>query len=138
MLNIRFEIPGKPRGKGRPRFGRARVYTDDKTAQYERAIRYGFMEAAPGLQHGTKHHGAVRVSILAEFAPPRGGKAAKATIVGSEPMPYLHAPDADNIAKAVLDGLNGAAFADDRQVYRVDVCKFYGEADRIVVDVVYS
>ena len=36
-------------------------------------------------------------------------------------------PDADNIAKSVLDALNGLAYADDKQVVTLEVDKHYGE-----------
>lgn len=34
-------------------------------------------------------------------------------------------PDIDNILKIVLDGLNGVAYADDKQVIEVRCRKFY-------------
>lgn len=34
-------------------------------------------------------------------------------------------PDIDNIIKAVLDGLNGVAFKDDKQVTSIKATKFY-------------
>ncbi|OXE37432.1 MAG: hypothetical protein CGW95_01595 [Phenylobacterium zucineum] len=37
--SYRFTIPGQPRGKGRPRFGRGRTYTDAKTLAYEQTVR---------------------------------------------------------------------------------------------------
>ena len=34
-------------------------------------------------------------------------------------------PDIDNVAKAILDALNGVAFADDRQIVQVTCEKWY-------------
>lgn len=42
-------------------------------------------------------------------------------------------PDADNIAKAVLDGLNGVAFVDDSQVVALMVKKTYGLTPKVKV-----
>lgn len=138
MNTIRFTVSGKPRGKGRPRFttrgGFPRAYTPASTAEYERWIRTAFVLARGNADIGAKHHSAVRVSILAEFKPPKRGGPAPST----DPVPYLHKPDVDNVAKVVLDALNGDAWADDAQVYRVDVAKFYGAEDKLTVEIYYS
>ena len=42
-------------------------------------------------------------------------------------------PDADNIAKAVLDALNGLAYTDDSKVTRLVVVKLYGTEPRVEV-----
>ena len=42
-------------------------------------------------------------------------------------------PDADNIAKAILDALNGLAFYDDAQVVYLQVSKRYSNEPRAVV-----
>jgi Holliday junction resolvase RusA-like endonuclease len=34
-------------------------------------------------------------------------------------------PDVDNLAKAILDALNGVAYEDDSQVYSLEVQKWY-------------
>jgi Holliday junction resolvase RusA-like endonuclease len=38
---------------------------------------------------------------------------------------HIKKPDTDNLLKAVLDGLNGIAWADDSQVIRVSASKEY-------------
>ena len=35
-------------------------------------------------------------------------------------------PDTDNIAKSVLDALNGLAYGDDKQIVELKVRKYYG------------
>ena len=42
-------------------------------------------------------------------------------------------PDADNIAKIIMDALNGVAYEDDRQVVELIVRKFF--SDTAYVDV---
>nr|DAQ86101.1 MAG TPA: Endodeoxyribonuclease RusA [Caudoviricetes sp.] len=44
-------------------------------------------------------------------------------------------PDADNIAKAVLDGLNGVVYADDKQIVELKVIKAYAEVPRVEVTI---
>ena len=41
-------------------------------------------------------------------------------------------PDNDNIAKIILDALNGVAYQDDKQVVSLQVEKYYTEADEMV------
>ena len=38
-------------------------------------------------------------------------------------------PDIDNIAKSVLDGLNGTAWGDDTQVVEMSIKKYYALDD---------
>jgi Holliday junction resolvase RusA-like endonuclease len=44
-------------------------------------------------------------------------------------------PDCDNIAKAVLDALNGIAYYDDSQVVTVTVEKLYSDTPRVEVEI---
>ena len=127
---IRFTIPGQPRGKGRPRAtargGYVRAYTDSKTRAYEHSIRAAYQEAG-----GTMMEGPLRVEIRAVFEPPRSlSKRRSAEMMGTA---QTHKPDADNVIKAVLDGLNGAAYQDDSQVAEIRACKVYGEAAGVEV-----
>ena len=42
---IAFYIPGKPRGKERPRFGKGKVYNRAETESYERLVKRCFAKA---------------------------------------------------------------------------------------------
>lgn len=42
-------------------------------------------------------------------------------------------PDTDNIAKIILDSLNGIAYKDDKQVIRLQVEKRYAEEPSVSV-----
>ena len=42
--------------------------------------------------------------------------------------------DCDNLAKIILDSLNGIAYEDDKQVVRLYVEKIYGEHPRVEVE----
>lgn len=50
---------------------------------------------------------------------------------------YMHKPDADNIAKIVLDGLNSIAYDDDNQITELIVKKIYGSKAYIKVKIIY-
>jgi Holliday junction resolvase RusA-like endonuclease len=42
-------------------------------------------------------------------------------------------PDCDNLAKSILDALNGIAYDDDSQICSLTVHKFYGDTPRVEV-----
>lgn len=134
---IRFEVPGQPKAKGRPRFARrgAHVvtYTDDATASYEQMV---------GLLGRQAHDGPplsvpCRVEFVAVFERP-GRLNRKKDPPGRVPMDSKAAgTDLDNIAKALLDGLmRGGVLADDKLVVELVCRKVYaakGEAAHTAV-----
>lgn len=132
-MELTFEVPGKPQGKGRPRAyaagGHARMYTPDKTAVYENWIRMNYLEAHPGVRFA----GPVELEVYAYFEVPRSyGKARAAACRANETRPTAK-PDADNILKAVADALSGTAYADDSAVVAMSVEKRYGGTARLSI-----
>lgn len=108
--SITFSVPYVPT-KRRVRFTRnGRPYTDKATAAEMQGIRDAF-------PCGTKLKGEIEVAIDAYRPLPKG------TPRRVESLPFTAKPDADNIAKAVLDALQGAAYDDDKQVTRLMVTK---------------
>lgn len=133
-MTLDLVIPGPPRGKGRPRFSRVsgRVYTDEKTVKYESHVRKCGLAVMAGRR---PLEGAVNVRIVAFFTPPSSAtKEVHAAMLENALRPITKT-DADNIAKAVLDGLNGVLFADDKQVCGLVVEKRYAEQARVEVSV---
>lgn len=124
MTTFSFIVPGKPRGKGRPRTGRNFAtgrpihYTDEKTVAYEKQIANYFL-----FHGGRKTLRPVEVAIIACYVRP---KSCKETIKTTK-------PDIDNIVKAVLDGLNSIAYTDDSAVVKISATKQYSDSDRLVV-----
>lgn len=127
-----FKVYGKPTGKGRPRMMRSgHVYTPAKTASYEALVQGAFRNENP---EATPLTGPVRVTIRACFQVPKSwSKIKQARAVDRWYMPTVK-PDADNIAKAVCDALNGLAYIDDTQVVSLQVLKEYvDDGDRVEV-----
>lgn len=122
MERVYFAILGSPTGKARPRVTRYGTYTPEKTRAYEALVRLRFREVAPEWE---LLRGPVAVTIEAVFsAPPRCTKKQRAAILRGEEEP-LKKPDIDNIAKIVLDALNGVAWVDDKQIVFLQVKKRY-------------
>ena len=46
---------------------------------------------------------------------------------------YTKKVDCDNLAKIVLDSLNGIAYKDDAQIFELSVKKLYADEPRVVV-----
>ena len=51
-------------------------------------------------------------------------------------QPYTKRPDIDNLAKAILDGLNGIAYTDDNQVAELEIQKLYSDKARTEVEII--
>ena len=130
MTRIAFTIPGKPYAKKRPRFSRkiGRAFNPRENEVAEASI--GAIAATHFPQPFT---GPVALEIIATFAIPESWPKAKKAALAHKP--YTQKPDCDNIAKAVCDGLNRIAWADDSQVYELSVRKIWGLSDATHVTV---
>lgn len=132
--SLTFFIPGKPVGKGRPRFVRAGnsvlTYTPKTTRDYENMAAMIFRSKTKSMFTGY-----VNVSVVAYFPIPKNaGKAQKQKMLSGELLPDKK-PDLDNIIKAVLDGLNGVAFPDDKSVIGISGTKKYSTKPGVEVTI---
>jgi len=132
--SLSFIVPGLPRGKGRPcaiiRGGHAFVYTDAKTVSYENLVALAGM-AALGSRPPFDCPLAVALLIRVTPAASASRKARAAMLAGD--IPPAKAPDLDNVAKAVLDGLNKRVFRDDALIVYLAVGKAYATAPGVDV-----
>ena len=75
----------------------------------------------------------LKAEIVACFTVPKSYSRKKhAELPGK---PYTHKPDADNLAKCLLDALNGLAYPDDAQITALEVGKFYSDRDFVLVKI---
>lgn len=126
---LEFTVLGDPRGKGRPRFTRkGPVYTDSETRAYEANIRRAFL-----AKGGTKTDAPISVIIIAFHRVPKSWSQERQRKALLGDTQATCKPDADNIAKAVLDALNHYAYEDDKQVVSLHVRKAYGVTPRVEV-----
>lgn len=121
MKQVVFIIKGEPKGKGRPRFTKTgRVYTPTETAHYESLVGLSYRNSAKVY----KFTSPVRVTVKAYQKPPKKSKKVVEDMLSGRILPTKK-PDADNIAKIILDGLNHVAWDDDTQVVEMMVTKRY-------------
>lgn len=125
-------IKGSVRGKGRPRVNlhTGTIYTPPQTREYEQLIEWCYR--TQGGRHWLDQP--VRVEIIAEHLAPKVCKGKRAAMIAGMMFPLIK-PDADNIAKIVLDALNGVAYKDDKQVVELDCRKRYATEPRLLVKV---
>lgn len=130
---LKFVVPGKPQGKGRPRFTRSgHAYTPEKTRAYERQIA-DVARAAIGPQQPLDC--ALRLELLIVFAPPASwSKKRRALALSGFARPMVK-PDADNVVKAFGDALEGIVYVNDTQLVEIAARKVYGETDHVSVTV---
>lgn len=109
---IRIIIPGRPVPKQRPRFGRGgHVYTPSKTKQYEELVGWYAKQYIPQpINENIALH--IRVYVKNNVFP-----------------------DIDNIAKSIMDGLNGIAYNDDKQVACLTIQRLQGEEERAEIEI---
>ena len=129
-MTLHFIVPGKPKGKGRPRIakGGGRAFTPKATVEYENKV--GTVASAAAEKAGWSHdQEPLNITIEALFQLPK-----KLT----NPIPGV--PDLDNIAKAILDGMQlWGVISDDRWVCCMRSCKRYAdEGEDVGVLVVVS
>ncbi len=133
VSEVQFEIIGEPKGKGRPRFARigngVRTYTPKDTENYEAYIKMSFLNA-PGHR---KLDGQIQAEIKGVFPIPKSATKKSRAMMIDGTMLHTKKIDCDNLAKTVLDALNGIAYDDDKQVCKLYVEKVYGEEPKVVV-----
>ena len=136
ITNIAFVVPGEPQGKGRARVGtiggHARMFTPAKTVAYEGLITHAAqlaMRGAAPLDGDCRLEVDIVCSVPASWS---GKKRTQALAGGIRPAKK---PDADNIVKAVCDGMNGVVWRDDVQAVEGSWRKVYGETPGLRVRV---
>ena len=125
---VTFKVPGKPQGKGRPRFARrgkfVSTYTDEKTKTYENQIRDIAMVAMGASEPlNTPLEAFIYISYP---IPASYSKTRKADCLSGLERPTKK-PDIDNVVKAFLDSMNNIIYLDDTQVVELHSTKVYGD-----------
>ena len=127
-----FNIPGKIQAKQRPRFNGRYVYTPDRTTNYENWVKACYLEK---YNNEKLLETSLEVYIRAYFEIPKSvSKKKKQQMLEDKIRPTIK-PDTDNIAKSILDSLNGIAYKDDKQIVSLKVDKYYAEIPSVSVEI---
>lgn len=127
MITIYFKVYGDPIGKGRPRFSRhggyVRTYTPLKTVFYEDHVAHFAKQAMVDMK---PFDGPVEVKLLAVKEIPKSyPKKKRQLALDNLIIPFK--PDVDNIAKSVLDAMEGICYETDVMVNKLSIEKRFGE-----------
>lgn len=129
-MKINFVIPGKVQAKQRPRFNGKFAYTPKQTVEYENWIRTCLLDKYKEIKPFEKP---LKAKIIAYYEIPKStSKKKRQQMLNCEIFPTVK-PDTDNIAKSILDSLNGIAYLDDKQIVKLEVEKYYSQAPSTVV-----
>jgi len=126
---ISITIPGEPIAKGRPRLGKWGTYTPLKTVNYENLVKMCYMEQCKEEQL----FGELEAEIYAYFTIPKSASKKKSSDMLQGIIRPVKKPDADNVAKIILDSLNSLAYNDDSQIVKLTIEKFYSNIPRVYV-----
>ena len=131
-MRYRFEIHEKAIGKERPRYSAKthRMYTPTRTSTFEEKVKSAFLSKYNIQTEPTEKP--LEAIIKVYFEPPKSfSKKKKISLMYA---PYDKRPDCDNLAKSILDALNGLVYKDDKQITYLSIEKLYGEENKIEVD----
>ena len=135
MKTLNFTVMGKPQGKGRPRMTRSgHVYTPQKTREYEERVKNAAMSemGRNNILPWTEKQ-PLKVIIECFFALPKSAtKKQRIDVLEHRKFPTIKS-DIDNIAKSILDGMNGHVYGDDSQIVDLVVTKRYDCDDAFVI-----
>lgn len=125
---MRITIDGKPQPKERPRVYKGHGITPTRTKNYEARVAREWAAKYPEQLSGP-------CTVECFFylpIPTSWSKAKKEQARRSLIFPEVR-PDLDNLLKIILDGLNGVAYLDDKQVVKVSALKAYSDEPRTEV-----
>lgn len=133
---VEFKVIGEIKTKQRPRAamigGHARIYTPKDTLYYENYIKAMYQEKYQDFNFGNKP---IALTVKCYFkANQEMAKHTNQTTIMD--IPCKTHKDLDNIAKTVMDALNGVAFYDDKQITDLRAFKEYTlDSERLEISI---
>ncbi len=122
-----FYIDKEPQPWQRPKTrvvnGWVQHYSPEETKKFEKAVAdvYKARKDPPFFER----HTAISVTILFGLPIPKSYTKWRVEAIKKGTIKHTKRPDVDNLAKAILDALNGVAWADDAQITQMIVKKEY-------------
>lgn len=135
---LTLKIEGVAVAQSRPRFsyrdGYVRIYTAQKVMDYREIIREKALEEIK-KQKWERTGGPIGVRIKEYREIPKSFSKKKYELALSGEIRPVVKPDVDNIAKAILDALNGVVWEDDKQIVNLSLEKHYSEESFVLLEV---
>ncbi|KVR05096.1 endodeoxyribonuclease RusA [Burkholderia ubonensis] len=134
---VEFVVPGKPVAKGRPRFARhgahVRTFTPEATERYENLVK---MAARAAMRDTQPYEGPVRLIVNIGLPIPTSWSQKRQDAAAAGAIGATKKPDADNVVKALKDGMNGVVYADDGQVVDLWISKRYARVPGVRIEAI--
>lgn len=118
-----FFIAGEVQAKQRPKFNGRFAYTPKETVSYENLVKLQYQAQCGNYRYPDDVP--LIVAIFVHIEPPQSASNIKKIRMLNHAEYPLKKPDVDNVAKIILDALNGIAYRDDKQVVTLIVKKSY-------------
>jgi Holliday junction resolvase RusA-like endonuclease len=132
---VAFAFYGAAIPKARAGRNGQQSFTPKRNAAFEANIRaIGAVAMAKAGQAPSCD--ACRVEMAFERCIPKSWSKKKALEMRG--LPITGRPDIDNLAKAILDALNGVTYEDDAQVSDLHVTRRWGETDSVRVRILHA
>lgn len=136
---IEFKVEGRPVPQPRPRVyrtatGKSKAVNSRQSINYKRIVKYAALSEM-NKQRLTMTDRPLAMRLMFVFSPPKTYTKKKLEAVKSGELRYTKLPDADNLAKSVMDALNNVIYKDDSQIVELTVNKEYGNTDHVAVKI---
>lgn len=131
---MKVVIPIKAVGKERPRYSSntKTFFTPKKTKDFEAEI--GAHTKFHMISNNIKQiDGPVTVEIIVKIKTPASWTKRRTASALEGDFNHLITKDVDNLAKSILDGLQGVLYDNDKQVVKCSVEKLYYKVDLIEI-----
>ena len=135
LKKINITIPITPVAWQRPKTsiinGWVHHYSPAKTKNYEKAIADYYKQATRGFRFDKDEP--ICVNLVFGMPIPQSTPKSRREAMREGVIRHTKRPDVDNLAKSVLDALNGVAWEDDSQIVRLSVSKQYRETPDVYI-----
>lgn len=136
---MNFRVDGKVQAKQSLRFsnvnGFVKKYTPKKMVAYANWVKICFKQKYPNHRSDSFLDKALIVRLSVYFEIPKSYSKKKQALAQAGTLRPTVKPDCDNIAKNILDALNGLAYPDDKQIVTLIVDKKYAQIPFVEVTV---
>lgn len=126
---MKIEVDIEPKAQKRPRVTRYGTYDGSKEDK-EAFLALVRKELDPEFK---LYECAINVELVFTMPIPKTTSKKRKKEMIDNTIKHTKRPDCDNLAKLVLDAMNGVVYTDDSLIVKLTVSKFYGETPSIIV-----
>lgn len=135
MVRLYIHIPFKPLAQKRHRHTHTGRTYDPCSQQKHEFLKLCMQQSIPPRDAPACP---IQCTLCFQFARPKSHCTSKGTLKKTAPVLHVYKPDADNLAKFVLDALNGHYYVDDSQIYELRVQKKYSDDNSVKIELLYD